>query len=105
MRRRALLSPTPGAVVRALDAEDQVRPIDAVVPAGRRERLLLRLTPRSLRGASPPIDPSLRSQARQCPRYEPVPRAAPRPERAGYPVTSLHKAGSCRAMCRIQVDP
>ena len=48
---------TIGAVVRALDAEDQVRPIDAIVPAGRRERLLLRFAPRSLRGVVSPIDP------------------------------------------------
>ena len=55
----ALTSPTPtiGAVVRALDAEDQVRPVDAIVPAGRRERLLMRFAPRALRGVVPPIDP------------------------------------------------
>ena len=53
----SLTSATIGATVRALDAEDQVRPIDAIVPAGRRERLLLRFAPRSLRGVVSPIDP------------------------------------------------
>jgi Glycosyl transferase family 2 len=45
-----------GGVVRALDAEDQVRPIDALVPAGAREKRLLRLAPRALRGAVPPLE-------------------------------------------------
>jgi hypothetical protein len=44
--------------VRALDAEDQLRPIDALVPAGRRERRRLSLAPRALRGAVDPLDPS-----------------------------------------------
>jgi hypothetical protein len=48
-----------GALARALDAEDQTRPIDALVLAGRRERLLLRLAPRSLRGEVDPLDPAL----------------------------------------------
>ena len=56
VRCRTLDSRGPGALLRALDAEDQIRPIDAVVPAGRRERLLLRLAPRALRGAVAPID-------------------------------------------------
>ena len=58
VRRRSPTGRGPGAMVRALDAEDQVRPIDALVLAGRRERLLLTLAPRSLRGAVPPLDPS-----------------------------------------------
>jgi hypothetical protein len=58
VRCRTLHSRRPGALLRALDAEDQIRPIDAVVPAGRRERLLLRLAPRALRGPVAPIDPS-----------------------------------------------
>jgi hypothetical protein len=45
----------PGRLVRALDAEDQLRPVDALLPAGRRERLALRLAPRALRGAVPPL--------------------------------------------------
>jgi Glycosyl transferase family 2 len=44
----------PGALARALDAEDQLRPIDALVLAGRRERLLLAFCPRALRGAARP---------------------------------------------------
>jgi hypothetical protein len=48
----------PGALARALDAEDQIRPIDALVPAGRRERMLLGLSPRALRGAVPPLQPA-----------------------------------------------
>lgn len=45
----------PGALARALDAEDQVRPIDALVLAGRRERLLLHAIPGALQGAVPPL--------------------------------------------------
>jgi glycosyl transferase family 2 len=48
----------PGALARALDAEDQLRPIDAVVPAGTRERRLLALAPRALRGAVEPLSPA-----------------------------------------------
>ena len=59
VRRRAPDGSGLGALVRALDAEDQARPIDALVLAGWRERLLARLTPRSLRGAVAPLDPSL----------------------------------------------
>jgi len=47
----------PGALTRALDAEDQIRPIDALVLAGRRERLLSKLAPRALRGAAAPLEP------------------------------------------------
>lgn len=47
----------PGAIARALDAEDQIRPIDALVPAGLRERLLLKPAPRALRGAVAPLRP------------------------------------------------
>jgi hypothetical protein len=56
---RELRRGSVGALIRALDAEDQVRPIDALLPAGRRERLLLRFAPRTLRGAVEPIDPGL----------------------------------------------
>lgn len=45
----------PGRLVRALDAEDQLRPVDALVLAGRRERLALRLAPAALRGAVSPL--------------------------------------------------
>jgi hypothetical protein len=58
VRRRRLESAAPGELLRALDAEDQVRPIDALIPAGRRERMMLRLVPSSLRGAVAPLDPS-----------------------------------------------
>jgi hypothetical protein len=47
----------PGAFARALDAADQLRPVDAVLPAGLRERAWLRLAPRALRGTIPPLDP------------------------------------------------
>jgi hypothetical protein len=59
VRGRALGRVTPAAVVRALDAEEQLRPIDAIVPAGWRERLLTRLVPGALRGAVPPLDPGI----------------------------------------------
>jgi hypothetical protein len=55
VRRRRPEGKGLGALVRALDAEDQVRPIDALVPAGGRERVLLRLVPQALRGAVPPL--------------------------------------------------
>lgn len=58
IRCRRLTRNTPGALVRALDAEEQIRPIDALVLAGRRERLLLSLAPRALRGAVGPLSPS-----------------------------------------------
>ena len=49
----------PGALARALDAEDQLRPIDALVLAGRRERRRSRLAPRAVRGKVEPLDPAL----------------------------------------------
>lgn len=58
VRRRSLGAAAPGALVRALDAEDQLRPIDAVVPAGRRERFLTGLAPGSVRGVVDAIDPA-----------------------------------------------
>jgi glycosyl transferase family 2 len=42
----------PFRLARAVDAEHQLRPIDALVPAGRSERLRLLLVPGSLRGVS-----------------------------------------------------
>jgi hypothetical protein len=48
----------PGALARALDAEDQLRPIDAIVPAGARERRLLGLAPRALQGVVQPLSPA-----------------------------------------------
>lgn len=57
VRVRQVSGPGPGALARALDAEDQLRPIDAVVPAGARERRLLGLSPGALRGAVQPLSP------------------------------------------------
>lgn len=62
VRRRLVGRGTPGDVVRALDAEDQLRPIDALVPGGPRERAVLRLAPGSLRGAVVPLEPSSRPE-------------------------------------------
>lgn len=56
VRRRRLGGSGLGAMVRALDAEEQVRPIDALVPAGRRERLLASLAPKALQGAMAPLE-------------------------------------------------
>lgn len=47
----------PGRLVRALDAEDQQRPVDALLLAGSRERRALRLAPAALQGAVPPLSP------------------------------------------------
>jgi hypothetical protein len=56
IRRRVLRRATPGEMVRALDAEEQLRPIDALLLAGRRERLLAAFAPASLKGAAAPLD-------------------------------------------------
>jgi hypothetical protein len=50
VRVRLLRRVGPLALIRALDAEDQLRPIDAVVAFGARARLLLRCIPSGLRG-------------------------------------------------------
>lgn len=47
------------ATIRALDAEEQLRTIDAVVTAGPRARRWLKLTPGSIRGFVPPVDSSV----------------------------------------------
>jgi hypothetical protein len=57
VRHRALSGGRPGALARAVDAEDQLRPLDALLIAGRRERLALRLLPSALRGTAPPLSP------------------------------------------------
>jgi hypothetical protein len=49
----------PLAVIRALEVERQVRIIDAVVPFGRRARLLQRLLPHTLRPEIPGLGPDL----------------------------------------------
>jgi hypothetical protein len=53
VRRRPLAGRGPTALVQALDAEDQARPVDALLPAGARERWLLNLVPAALRGGDP----------------------------------------------------
>jgi glycosyltransferase involved in cell wall biosynthesis len=55
VRVRSLRRLGPLALIRALDAEDQLRPIDAVVAFGSRARLLLRGVPPGLRGEMPEI--------------------------------------------------
>ncbi len=50
IRVRPLGHAGPLALIRALDAEDQLRPVDAVVSFGWRARLLMRGVPRGLRG-------------------------------------------------------
>jgi hypothetical protein len=57
VRQRRLGGAGIGELVRALDAEDQLRPIDALLPAGRRERRRLRVAPGALRGTIDPLDP------------------------------------------------
>lgn len=58
VRHRALRGRGPGELVRALDAEEQLRPIDVLLIAGRPERRRLKLAPRALRGAAAPLDPA-----------------------------------------------
>jgi hypothetical protein len=55
LRHRPLDRLGPGRLVRALDAENQLRPVDALLPAGQRERLAMRFAPGELRGAVPPL--------------------------------------------------
>ncbi len=57
VRLRRLAGAGTGELVRALDAEDQLRPVDALLPAGRCERRRLRLAPGALRGTIEPLDP------------------------------------------------
>lgn len=57
LRRRVTDSGTPSAMIRALDAEEQVRSVDALLLPGRSERALLRIAPASLRGVAPPLSP------------------------------------------------
>jgi len=45
----------PIGVIRALDAEEQLRPLDAVVPFGRRARAALAMAPADLRGHMPEL--------------------------------------------------
>lgn len=63
-RRRRPQGSGPGAYLRALDAENQARPIDALVLPGARERTLARLAPAELRGAVAPLDPGAAGGAR-----------------------------------------
>lgn len=51
LRVRAVPRLGPLLTLRALDAENQARPLDAVVPAGRRERLLIKALPAHQRGS------------------------------------------------------
>ena len=57
VRVRRLNRLTPLSLIRALDAEEQLRTIDCVLPFGRKARLLLRAAPRQLRGNMPFLDP------------------------------------------------
>jgi hypothetical protein len=46
-------------LVRALDSEFQLRPVDALVPFGSRARALVRVLPSAVRGPHPPVAPVL----------------------------------------------
>jgi hypothetical protein len=52
VRVRRIEGRSPGRLAIALDAEHQLRAIDLVLVAGRRERLMARTLPRALRGAA-----------------------------------------------------
>ncbi len=53
---RVLKRLRPLAVIRALEVETQLRTIDAVVPVGKRARLIRRMVPRTLRPEIPGLD-------------------------------------------------
>ncbi len=55
VRLHTLARVGPVALIRALDAEDQLRPVNAVVAFGRKARLLVRRVPSGLRGEMPQI--------------------------------------------------
>jgi hypothetical protein len=55
---RPLARLTPLRLIRALDAETQLRGVDALVPCGRRERRLARLLPQELRAPFGTLDPA-----------------------------------------------
>jgi Glycosyl transferase family 2 len=55
---RALERLTPLRLIRALDAEVQLRGVDAFIPCGPRERRLARLLPPELRAPFGPLDPA-----------------------------------------------
>jgi glycosyltransferase involved in cell wall biosynthesis len=57
LRVRALERLTPLRLIRALDAETQLRGVDALVPWGPRERRLARLLPHDLRAPYGALDP------------------------------------------------
>ncbi len=57
--RRGVRQISPLTVIRALEVERQVRIVDAVVPFGRRSRLLRHLLPRTLRPEIPGLGPDL----------------------------------------------
>jgi hypothetical protein len=59
VRSRRLEGRGPSALARALDAEDQARPIDALLLAGPLERALVRFSPRAIRGVVEPLTPSI----------------------------------------------
>jgi Glycosyl transferase family 2 len=54
---RELARLTPLRLIRALDAETQLRGVDALVPCGRRERRLARMLPADLRAPFGALDP------------------------------------------------
>ena len=56
---RALPRLTPLRLIRALDAEVQLRGVDALVPCGRRERRLAKLLPSDLRAPFGELDPDI----------------------------------------------
>jgi Glycosyl transferase family 2 len=56
---RSLRRLTPLQLIRALDAEVQLRGVDALVPCGRRERRLARLLPTELRAPFGELDPDI----------------------------------------------
>jgi hypothetical protein len=57
LRVREVERMTPLRLIRALDAEVQLRGVDAFVPCGRRERRLARMLPTELRAPFGPLDP------------------------------------------------
>ena len=54
---RELARLTPLRLIRALDAETQLRGVDALVPCGKRERRLARMLPADLRAPFGALDP------------------------------------------------
>jgi hypothetical protein len=62
LRVREMSRPTPFALLRALEAETQINPIDALVLTNRTHRFVSHILPRHLRGSAAPLSTSTKPE-------------------------------------------